>query len=64
MTDIEKTLKVQKHTNSRTKLSAHYHKFLNVFDQKITETLTSARDREIDHQIKFKNINKNKSESF
>ena len=62
MTDIEKALKIQKHTNSKTKLLAHYYKFLNIFNQKIAQMLASARNRKINHQIKFKNMNENKSE--
>ena len=49
VTEIEKMLKVQKHTDSRTKLSAHYHKFLNIFNQKIMKMLASARNREINY---------------
>ena len=64
MTDIEKALKIQKHTNSKMKLLTHYYKFLNIFDWKIAETLASARNKKINHQIKLKNINESKSESF
>ncbi len=32
LANIEKTLKLKKHTNSRDKLLKHYHEFLRVFD--------------------------------
>ena len=64
MTDIEKVLKIQKHTNSRMKLLTHYHKFLNIFDQKIVKMLALARNKKINHWIELENTDKNKSELF
>ena len=57
-------MKVWKYTNSRTKLLTYYHKFLNIFNWKIAETLASARNKKINYQIKLKNTNENRSESL
>jgi hypothetical protein len=53
MIDIEKTLKLKTKTNSQDKLSNHYHKFLEVFDQTETDKLLSLCESDKDHQIKL-----------
>jgi len=57
MTDIEKVLISQKKTDSRTILSDHYHKFLNVFNCTMTEKLPFLRREDTDHQIELKEMN-------
>ena len=48
MADIEKALRVRKHMNLKTKLSAHYHAHLDTFDQNAADVLPSLRS-EVDH---------------
>ncbi len=57
MTDIEKALTSQKKTDSRTILSDHYHKFLNVFNCTMTEKLPLLREEGINHQIELEEVN-------
>ena len=61
MTDIEKVLISQKKTDSRTILSDHYHKFLNVFDCTMTEKLPFLREKGTDHQIELEEMNEKES---
>jgi len=61
MTDIEKVLTSQKKTDSRTILSDHYHKFLNVFNCMMTEKLSLLRREDIDYQIELKEMNEKES---
>jgi len=49
MINIEKVLTSQKKTDSRTILSDHYHKFLNVFDHTMTEKLSLLKEEDTDH---------------
>ena len=49
MINIEKVLTSQKKTDSRTILSDHYYKFLNVFDHMMTEKLSFLRKEGTDH---------------
>ena len=65
MTNIDKTLKIKSYTNSRKKLLKHYHQYLNVFDRKAADTISSLREKEIDHDIELeKNENEKTSSSF
>ena len=57
MINIEKVLTSQKKTDSRTILSDHYHKFLNVFNCTMTEKLPLLREEGINHQIELKEMN-------
>jgi len=61
MTDIKKTLISQKKTDLRTILLDHYHKFLNVFDHKMTEKLPLLRKEDTDHQIELEEMNEKES---
>ena len=58
ITDIEKVLTSQKKTDLRTILSDYYHKFLNVFNHTMTEKLLFLREKDIDHQIELKEMNR------
>ena len=58
MTDIKKALTSQKKTDLRTILSDHYHEFLNVFNHTMTEILLFLREKDIDHQIELKEMNR------
>ncbi len=58
MTDIEKVLISQKKTNLRTILFNHYYEFLNVFNHTMTEKLLFLREKDIDHQIELKEMNR------
>jgi len=49
MINIEKALTSQKKTDSRTILSDHYHKFLDVFDHTMTDKLPFLRKEDTDH---------------
>lgn len=51
--DIERTLRPRKNTDPRTKLPAHYHEYLDVFDRKTAETLPPHRGPNVDHGIKL-----------
>lgn len=51
--DIERTLRPRKNTDPRTKLPAHYHEYLDVFDRKIAETLPPHRGPHVDHRIEL-----------
>ena len=62
MADIEKTLQVHQHTDFRSKLPAHYHEFLLVFDQKTVDTLSSHRKKEIDHKIELTSLKRKQPE--
>ena len=53
MTDIKKTLKVKSKMNSWLKLSAHYFKFLNVFDQIEVSKLLFIQNFDKNHKIKL-----------
>ena len=64
MTDIEKVLISQKKTDSRTILSDHYHKFLNVFNCTMTKKLPFLREEDTDHWIELKKINKKELKVF
>jgi len=61
MINIEKALTSQKKTDSRTILSDHYHKFLNVFDHIMTEKLSFLKGEDTDHQIELKEMNEKDS---
>ena len=56
MINIKRSLISQKKTDSRTILSDHYHKFLNVFDHIMTEKLSFLKGEDTDHQIELKEI--------
>ena len=58
ITDIEKVLISQKKTDLRTILSDHYYEFLNVFNHTMTEKLLFLREKDIDHQIELKEMNR------
>ncbi len=64
ITDIEKVLTSQKKTDSRTILSDHYYKFLNVFDCIMTEKLPFLREEGTDHWIELKEIDEKESKVF
>ncbi len=64
MINIKKALTSQKKTNLRTILFDHYHKFLNVFDHMMTEKLLPLREKDTDHQIKLKEVNRKESKVF
>ena len=50
--------------NSKTKLSKHYHQYLNIFNWKTINKLLSLQDNEIDHDIELtQNENEKASES-
>jgi len=61
MINIEKALTSQKKTDSRTILSDHYHKFLNVFNCMMTEKLPPLRREGTDHQIELEEVNEKES---
>jgi len=64
ITDIERVLISQKKTDSRTILSDHYYKFLNVFNHTMTEKLPLLREEDIDHQIELEEIDEKESKVF
>jgi len=61
MINIKKALTSQKKTDLRTILSDYYHKFLNVFDHMMTEKLLPLREKDINHQIELKEVNRKES---
>jgi transposase InsO family protein len=52
MADIEKALKVRKHTDPKVKLPAHYHTYLDVFDRQAADVLPPFRPG-VDHRIEL-----------
>jgi transposase InsO family protein len=57
--DIEKALRVKKYTDPATKLPAHYHDFLDVFDRKKADELPPHRPG-VDHRIELVKDDKGK----
>ena len=53
MMNIKKTLRVKSKTNSWLKLSAHYFKFLNVFDQTEVSKLSLVQSSDKNHKIEL-----------
>jgi len=61
MINIEKVLILQKKMNLRTILLDHYHEFLNVFNHMMIKKLSFLREKDINHQIELKEVDKKKS---
>jgi hypothetical protein len=53
MADINKALQIKIYTDPRTKLPAHFHEHLQVFDRKAAKELLLLRGPGIDHRIKL-----------
>jgi len=56
MADIQKALTVKKHSDPKTVLPEHYHKFLDVFSRNLADRLPPLRGKGIDHQIQLENV--------
>ena len=61
MTDIQKALSLRKNTDLTTKLSAHYHKYLKIFDCTEADKLSSLREERVNHSIMLKQMNRKNS---
>ena len=53
MTDINKTFKIKLYTDSWIKLLKQYHQYLNIFDRKKADKLSSLWDEEMNHDIEL-----------
>lgn len=53
MSDINKALRIKKHTDPAKKLPAYLHQYLDVFSRQASEELPPLRGRGIDHEIEL-----------
>ena len=53
MININKIFKIKLHMNLQTKLLKQYHQYLDIFDRKKADKLSSFQDEEMNYDIKL-----------